>query len=122
MAVTPKTYRTVATSLWVAFGVLAGLTVGVYLGVEPRVQVFMVALGGGLVLLVRANTVPENDSSNETPDTSAEVLQLPAPKEVPGEIDLSPNPVEELLAQPEQLKGDAARQWLDRFLLEQQKK
>ena len=122
MALTPKTYRTVATSLWVAFGVLAGLTVGVYLGVEPRVQVFMVALGGGLVLLVRANTFPENDSSGEVANPPAEVLQLPAPKAVPGEIDLSPNPVEELLSQPEQLKGDTARQWLDRFLIEQQKK
>lgn len=115
MALSLQTHRVIATALWVTFGVLLGLTVGVYLGVEPRTQVFMVALGGGLVLLVRANLT----RPSQQPD---QVLQLPAPTEVPGDISLEHNTVEELLAHPGQLEGDQARDWLDRFLVEQQQK
>jgi hypothetical protein len=106
MPVMSKTYRLVATLLWIGVGALSGLTVGVYYSAAPRRLVFLAVLGVGLVLLLRVNFLRNAIKQFERTTSAKKPVA---------------DPVTELLSQPDPLRGDAARAWLDQLLVEQQK-
>ena len=105
MSETLKTYRTTAMLLWATVAVVAGLVAGSFFGLKARQQIFPVVLMVGAygLLLVRMygrfGPELEADSGDDSEgETAADLLQ-----------------------RDESLSPDKAREWLDDFLVGQQR-
>lgn len=125
-------YRTLATILWLAVGILGGITAAAYFDTTPRRLVFLVVLAVGLIVIVRLNAPRRAVAEQERQlplTTSANNLAPPQhPKEQTPHTPLAPaapaNPVDDLLSRSADgsLPPDEARAWLDDFLIKQQEK
>ncbi len=106
-------YTTIATFIWIWVAVLIGLNTAIFFFWPPRYAVFTVAAAVGLVLLIRVNlsrrrtkSEPKKLSAGPTTFLAAQTGNTTTPKSTLVDKKLSPT---------------EAREWLDDFLVKQQK-
>jgi len=109
-----KTYRRIASGLWLLLGALLGLTAGVYFNASLRVLAFLVVLGGGVVVLVRLNRGRELPIAGTKLLESGNQALLTEQSETAG---LRGADDEDSI-----LDAQEAREWLDGFLVRQQQR
>lgn len=136
----PISYTAIATIVWLIVAVLIGLNIVTFFYWPPRYAVFTVAAAMGIVLLLRVNLrvhkkkrqvspkqLPAGTSTLLAAHTTSEVKKEPVtptaavpsinPTPVSNQRKLSPNQLAS-----EALTKEAAREWLDNFLVQQQKR
>ncbi len=115
-------------ALWLVIGILLVLVVAILLDISPRHLVFLATTVIGAAVLILINTTPRQDFKDIPP-------QLPAGNAYSGQNAPSSStakvaqqdkkqptsPLSFTTPAEEKLSGDSARQWLDDFLVRQQK-
>lgn len=106
-------YTTIATLIWIVVAVLIGINTAIFFFWPPRYAVFTVAAAVGLVLLIRVNLSRQRTKSEPKKLSPGPTTFLPAQT---GDVATSISaPADKKLSPTE------ARQWLDDFLVQQQK-
>ena len=133
-------YTTLATIIWLIVAILVGLNITVFFFWPPRYAVFTVAAAMGVVLLLRVNLRVHKKNRQGPPKQLSSgaptLLPAPASETVKKELLASSAPTisTSVVASPaasqklsptnlaaEALAKEAAREWLDDFLVKQQK-
>ena len=129
--VTITTYRKVAVTLWAVVSVVAGFTVGEMFDLSGRKTVFAVAVAVGvyvlfIVRLYRSTDVQMEKSIDEHVNgfDRYEVEKSSSNdrnNSWPAKLDIKETGVEEMQNNNEEMTNKETQEWLDKFLVNQQK-